>query len=275
MAQPSQQSNNAHASVGQNAIPPDYWNNIEGLYPQQPQPQPPPTQNQQHQQHQQQTPQGITWDHPIFAQRAQQHQQPHVPQSQEHVRDLYSGTPQSWAPNPSATTQSANISQPEPYGLSHQHPYQMEQYPQGQLAYEPQSLGAGDLSYASSYSLPGQFYQPAGLQPSDAYPQTQHRSIAPRPPASQQPQLNAAGQQSTQPHPQYILPAQNYAESVQGGPHFNQYPEPTPALNFQSTIDPRFLSSGQPVTDQAPPGQNSFLFYNPTASSYERPNDPK
>ncbi|CRG88402.1 hypothetical protein PISL3812_05432 [Talaromyces islandicus] len=275
MEQSSQQSNNAHASIVQNPLPADYWNNIESLYPQQPH-QPTQHQHQQQQQHQQQTPQGITWDHPIFAQRGQQQQQqPPLPQPQEHVRDLYSGTPQSWAQTPSPAPQSTNIPQPQAYGLSHQHPYQMQQYPQDQLAYEPQALASGELSYASSYSLPGQYYQPAGLQPSDAYPQTQHRSIAPRPPTAQQHQLNAASQQNTQPHNQYILPAPNYAENVQGGPHFTQFAEPTPALNYQNTIDPRFLSSGQPGTDQTATGQSPFLFYNPTASSYERPNDPK
>lgn len=274
MEQSSQQSNNAHASVGQNPIQPDYWNNIEGLYPQQQQPQSTQHQHQQHPQ-QQQTPQGITWDHPIFAQRGPQHQQqPQVPQSQEHVRDLYSGTPQTWTQNPSSAPQSTNISQPQAYALSHQHPYQMQQYPQDQqLAYEPQNLASDELSYASSYSIPGQYYQQAGLQPSDAYPQAQHRSIAPRPTA-QQPQLNAASQQTTQTHHQYILPTANYGENVQSNPHFNQFAESTPAINYQNTIDPRFLS-GQPGTDQAPSGQSSFLFYNPTASSYERPNDPK
>ncbi|KAH8694184.1 hypothetical protein BGW36DRAFT_300226 [Talaromyces proteolyticus] len=277
MEQPPQQSNNAQgvhqSSVGQGSIPAEYWGNIEGLYPavdaqQSPQRQ----QRQPHQQpQQQQGPQGITWDHPIFSQSNQQHQQSQITQQSEHVQDLYSANPQSWNQNSSAP-QPSNIPQGQAYGLSHQHPYQMQQYPQDQMSYESPSLNHSELAYPASYSLSGQYYPTAGIQPTDVYPQTQHRAIAPRPASAQQAQVQPASRQTAQTH-QYILPAPGYAENV--NPNFNQYADTATNLNFQNTIDPRFLSGIQAAANQPQPGQDQFLFYNPNASSYDRPNDPK
>jgi hypothetical protein len=262
-AQP--QGNNVpvhHSSVG---LPAEYWNNIDGLYtgqPEQQQPPPPQQQQPQLQSHQRQAPQGITWDHPILSQPNQQHErQASFPQQHEHVRDFYSGAPQSWGQNPSASGQA--------YGLSHQHPYQMQQ-----VNYNSRPLSPGNLTY-QNYALSGQYYQNAGLQSADAYAQPRHQNIAPRPSSTQQQPIIPAGASASHGH-QYILPATNVADNLDA-PNFNQYAGSTaPALNYQNTINPQFLSSLQDAaSEQSQSGQSQFLFYNPNASSYERPNDPK
>lgn len=228
---------------------------------------------QQLQSSQQQGPQGITWDHPIFTQTNQQsEQQPSFPQQNDHLRDFYSATPQAWG-QPTSSTQTANDHSGQTYGLSQQHPYSIQQqFPQDQVSYNSRTLSPGNLAY--QYAIPGQYYQQPSLQPAGTYTQQQprHQAIAPRPPSTQQQPVLSGGAQPTQSH-QYIMPTN--AGNAQA-PNFNQFENAaTAGLNFQSTIDPQFLSSLQETAGGPQSSQNQFLFYNPNASSYERPNDPK
>jgi hypothetical protein len=272
-----QSTTTSHPPLGNNAqsaeqasFPDDYWNNMDGIFPELDVQQ----SDQQMQPSQQQPPQGITWDHPIFSQSDQQsNQQASFPQQNEHIRDFYSGTPQAWG-QPASSTQSANGSSGQAYGLSHQHPYPMQQqFPQDQVSYNSRTLSPDNLAY--QYQIPGQYYQQPGLQPADAYAQQQprHQAIAPRPPSTQQQPVLPGGAQSTQSH-QYIVPT-NVTGNAQAR-NFNQFGDAaTSGMNFQNTIDPQFLSSLQEAAGGPQSTQNQFLFYNPNASSYERPNDPK
>jgi hypothetical protein len=250
-------------SVGQSSVPADYWNHLEPMYAdpdlQQAQQQPP--------QRQQQQPMGITWDHPIFSQSHQQaQQQPHLQAQQDHVQDYYSGTPPSWGQ--SASLRQSTMSPGHGYGLSQQHQYQMP-YAQDQVAYDSRSHSpSNNLAYPPNYSVPNSYHQTTHVSAPDPYSQPSYAHIAPRPPSTQQAQIRPNNAQRSLPH-QYILPA-NYTENVQTPTSFsNNYLDPNLSLNDQHTINPQFLTA--PPVDS----QNQFLFYNPVASTYERPNDPK
>lgn len=229
----------------------------------------------QMQSNQQPGPQGITWDHPIFTQPSQQaERQPSFPQQNDHIRDFYSGTPQAWG-QPTSSGQMANGSSGQSYGLAHQHQYPMQQqFPQDQISYNSRTISPENFAY--QFSTTGQFYQQPGLQPADPYAaqqQSRHQAIAPRPPSTQQQSVLSGGAQSTQGH-QYIMPSNVTANAQPRA--FNQFENAaTSGMNFQNTIDPQFLSSLQASAGGAQSTQNQFLFYNPNASSYERPNDPK
>lgn len=264
------QGNNAQSAIEQSSFPDDIWNNMDGIFPELDVQQ----SDQQMQPNQQQGPQGITWDHPIFTQTNQQsEQQPSFPQQNDHIRDFYSGTPQSWG-QPTSSTQTANGPSGQTYGLSHQHPYPIQQqFSQDPVSYNSRTISPENLAY--QYAIPGQYYQQPGLQPTDPYAQQQsrHQAIAPRPPSTQQQPVLPAGAQSTQSH-QYIIPS-NVTGNAQAR-NFNQFENAaTSGMSFQNTIDPQFLSSLQEAAGGPQSTQNQFLFYNPNASSYERPNDPK
>ncbi|KAI7973843.1 hypothetical protein EIK77_001042 [Talaromyces pinophilus] len=246
------QGNNAQSAIEQSSFPDDIWNNMDGIFPELDVQQSDP----QMQSNQQQGPQGITWDHPIFTQtNHQSEQQPSFPQQNDHIRDFYSGTPQAWG-QPTSSTQTVNGDSGQAYGLSHQHPYPIQQqFPQDQVAYNSRTISPENLAY--QYAIPGQYYQQPGLQSTDPYAQQQprHQAIAPRPPSTQQQPVMPGGAQATQSH-QYIMPT-------------------NAGMNFQNTIDPQFLTALQEAAGGPQSSQNQFLFYNPNASSYERPNDPK
>ena len=159
------QGNNAQSAIEQSAFPDDLWNNMDGIFPEL------DVQHadQQMQANQQQGPQGITWDHPIFTQTTSQQseRQPNFPQQNDHIRDFYSGSPQTWGQHTSST-QPANGPAGQAFGLSHQHPFPMsQQYPQDQISYDSRTISPENLAY--QYAIPGQYYQQPGLPSANPY----------------------------------------------------------------------------------------------------------
>ncbi|GIK01838.1 hypothetical protein Aspvir_005879 [Aspergillus viridinutans] len=275
------------SSVTPGSVQPEYWNNLDSLYPS---PDPPhqhphPTQQQLHQSHQQQQhrqqqqqPQqqtqsmGISWDHPIFRQQHQQRTQ--VPSHQEHDHGIYSSsTPQSWQQNSLQQhhhhQQQQQILSPAPQGLGVPTQYhQVHRYPPGQVTFDSRSLPATDNPPYQSYPFPQNFYSSQHMSLPDAFPQS-NSPQAPRSQTSQQNHYQSVAHQT--PLASYSLPA-GYSEGNSMN-FITNYAEPATNVTDDPTINPQILNPAQQSSNQNSSLQNPFLYVN--SADYGRPDDGK
>ncbi|GFF92074.1 hypothetical protein IFM60648_09621 [Aspergillus lentulus] len=283
------------SSVTPGSVQPEYWNDLDSLYPgpdpphQHPHQHPHPTQQQLHQSHQQQQhrqqeqqPQqqtqsmGISWDHPIFSQQHQQRTQ--VPSHQEHDHGIYSSsTPQSWQQNSLQQhhhhhhhQQQQQILSPAPQGLGVPTQYhQVHRYPPGQVTFDSRPLPATDNPPYQSYSFPQNFYSSQHMSLPDAFPQS-NSPQASRSQTSQQNHYQSVAHQT--PIASYSLPA-GYSEGNSMN-FITNYTEPATNVTDDPTINPQILNPAQQSSsNQTPSLQNPFLYVN--SADYGRPDDGK
>ncbi|KAF7117351.1 hypothetical protein CNMCM5793_006100 [Aspergillus hiratsukae] len=273
-------------SVTPGSMQPEYWNNLDSLYPgpDPPHQHPHPSQQQMHQSHQQQQqhrqqqqqPQqqtqsmGIGWDHPIFSQQHQQRAQ--VQSHQEHDHGIYSSsTPQSWQQNSLQQhhRQQQQILSPAPQGLGVPTQYhQVHRYPPGQVTFDSRPLPATDNPPYQSYSYPQNFYSSQHMSLPDAFPQS-NSPQASRSQTSQQNLYQSVAHQT--PLASYSLPA-GYSDGNSMN-FITNYTEPATNVTDDPTINPQMLNPAQQSSNQHSALQNPFLYVN--SANYGRPDDGK
>ena len=234
-------------TVGQDSMSAEYWDPLVSLYPE--------ADSQTQEQQQQQPVDSIAWDQSVFPE-PQQDQQSQIQSQNEPSRDLYSTSPQSWDQNPTITSGHGYNLQP-----SQQH-YQVS-YPQDQAGFK-RSLGPLDnLSLSQPFTFSESYFQPPHVPPPN---------LTSRPEATTQQSVaspNAPGQAGHQ----FILPA-GYGDQARTG-YPGNFQQQGPNVGFQNTINPQYLTPTTTTEQSQGDSQNQFLFYNPAASTYERPNDPR
>ena len=234
-----------HAGTSQGSLPPEYWNNLDSIYPDA---QLQPSQPQQPQDLSSQQPLGIGWDHPVFQQQTQpaQQQRSHLASQTEQNHGIYS-IPQSWQPNP--------LQQPNRgYSISPQ--YQTHQQVHQYLDSRP--LTASESSAFPSYTFqPNYYHQQVSLQ--DSFPE--QRSTQQHP---QSADFQAGGPPSA--ISQFALPSGYPPELLHNTIDLTN--DFTSDPRNHQTIDPQFLNNGAPSTNQQQTLQNNFLYTNP--ADFER-----
>ncbi|KAJ5692678.1 hypothetical protein N7462_002101 [Penicillium macrosclerotiorum] len=253
-----------HVGVPQDALPAEYWNTLDSIYPdsqlqtQVPQPQDPSTQG----------PIGISWDHPVFQQQQPQPQQPQhqwnplaAQPSPNH--GIYSSMP---------PTRQSNPLQPSPraYGVSPQYQthQQIPQYQQqSQMAFDTRPLTPSESSSFPSYSsFPSNYYHPQQLSMQDSYAARNFQP--PQPP--QQPQQSAeyAAPTPQSAMPQFTMPPGFPSDILHDTIDLTgDFSSSEPGVSHQ-TIDPQFLNPVQ-SSNQPQSLANSFLHTNPP--NFDRP----
>ncbi|BCR84600.1 uncharacterized protein ACHE_20058S [Aspergillus chevalieri] len=254
------------SSVTASSLPPEYWNTLDSLYPapdlqqqQQQQPQLPQQSQLPQQPTPSQQPLGISWDHPIFHQQQPQPRN-QFPRHQEQNHGIYSPTPQPWQPNP--------LYQPlmpssKPQGLVVQPQYsQVHQFPQSQLAFDPQSIPS-DSTTLDAIPFPQDFF------PSQLSTQPSSQRATPSQPTPAAPYQSNAQQN---PINQYSIPAGFPEEASHTPINFpNGFSDPGTS---QQTINPLFLNTPhQSGNQQHAPINDNFLYLGP--ADFERPNNSK
>ncbi|RDW67357.1 uncharacterized protein DSM5745_09223 [Aspergillus mulundensis] len=239
------------------SLPPEYWSSLD------PYVNPDSSQQQQHHHshppQQQSTPQqtqhqplGIGWDHPVLHSQTSHRDSTH---------GLYqSATPQGWQQN-SLHHQTLAPPTPQDLGISAQY-RQVPQYAQGQVTFDSRAVPAPENPHYQSYSFTPNFYTPQHISLPDPFPQTHSPQPAQQPsrPASYQPQ-----QLHQNSLPQYAIPPGFPDDSTHTSLSFsNDFAQPPPRVPEQ-TINPQFINSPQPASQDPPLNntQNQFVYVNP------------
>ncbi|KAL4796281.1 hypothetical protein BDV19DRAFT_84542 [Aspergillus venezuelensis] len=237
-------------------LPPEYWASLEAYG----NPDPshhhhshPAPQHQHHQQstpqpQQQQQPMGIGWDHPVLLPQSSQHDQAH---------SLYqTPTPQSWHQNP-LHHQPIAPSTPQDLGMPPQY-RQIPHYAQGQMTFESRAAPTPDNTQYQSYSFSNFYPSHQHISISETFPQTHSPQ-----PAQQQPQTPSYRSLHQNSVPQYAISSGFPDDPTASSLNFaNDFAQPSQRISEQ-TINPQFINSPQPVTQNPSHSNNQFVYVNP------------
>lgn len=236
------------------SLPPEYWNNLNSMYPDQLQPQSMQQQDpaaQKHQPQQQHSePMGIDWDHPIFQQQQQQFQQRgHPPLQTDPNHGIYSAIPQSWQANP--------LQQPtREYQVSPQ--YQTDR-PPSQFVYDQRSFETRPLNPSESSAFPSYAY---------------HSNYLQSPALSGQETMSSRSSQQHQQSTNFAATGAHSSPSTSAGfaQNFmdnntidltNDFSVPPNGTSQHQTIDPQYLSPVQGTIQTSNLQQNPLLYGGP------------